>query len=66
MALASYIAQRAAEWEAYVTVYVEVEDFQVDLNKAVTLYGQGSFAWLAGPEDSIIANGKPATALRTK
>jgi hypothetical protein len=66
VALASYIARRAAEREAKVTVYVEVEDFQVDPNKAVSLYGQGSFAWLAGPEDSISANGRPATALRTK
>ena len=61
----------------HVTVYVEVEDLPVNLKIAVELGGkilvppfmppgQGSFAWLAVPEGSIIANWEPAKALKTE
>ncbi|OGO47216.1 MAG: hypothetical protein A2W37_07095 [Chloroflexi bacterium RBG_16_63_12] len=69
--IGGHIAELAAEWGTYVTVYVEVEDLEAYLKKAadlggktlvppVTLPGQGSFAWLAAPEGNIIGIWKPA------
>jgi len=69
--IGGHIAELAPEWGPYVTVYVEVEDLEVYVKKAVdlggktlvppvTLPGQGSFAWLAAPEGNIIGIWKPA------
>jgi predicted enzyme related to lactoylglutathione lyase len=69
-ALSGHIVELAPEWGNYVTVYVQVEDLDVYLEKAgalggktlvppVTLPGQGSFAWLAAPEGNIIGIWKP-------
>ena len=70
--IGGHIVELAPEWGTYVTVYVEVEDLEVYLEKAgelggktvvprVTLPGQGSFAWLAAPEGNIIGIWEPAT-----
>ena len=75
--IGGHIAELAPEWGAYVTVYVEVEDLEVYLRKAVelggktlvppvTLPGQGSFAWLAAPEGNIIGIWKPENALKAE
>jgi predicted enzyme related to lactoylglutathione lyase len=63
--IGGHIVELAPEWGTYVTIYVEVEDLEVYLKKAVglggktlvppvTLPGKGSFAWLAAPEGNII------------
>ena len=68
--IGGHIVEVASEWGTYVTIYVEVEDLEVYLKKAielggktlvppVTLPGQGSFAWLAAPEGNIIGIWKP-------
>ena len=68
--LGGHIVELAPEWGNYVTVYVQVEDLDLYLEKAtnlggkvlvkpVTLPGQGSFAWLAAPEGNIIGLWKP-------
>ncbi len=60
-----HIAELAAEWGNYVTVYVEVEHLETYLERIadlggkvlvppVTLPGQGRFAWFAAPEGNII------------
>lgn len=65
-----HIAELGSDWGAYVTVYVEVEDLELYLERAldlggktlvppVALPGQGSFAWLAAPEGNIIGIWKP-------
>lgn len=70
--IGGHIAELAPEWGTYVTVYVEVEDLEAYLKKAidlggktlvppVTLPGQGSFAWLAAPEGNIIGIWKSAS-----
>lgn len=72
-----HIAELGPEWGAYVTVYVEVEDLELYLEKAadlggktlvhpVTLPGQGSFAWLAAPEGNIIGIWKPEDGVETE
>ena len=75
--IGGHIVELAKEWGTYVTVYVEVEDLEAYLQKAVelggkslvppvTLPGQGAFAWLAAPEGHIIGIWKPAEASGTK
>lgn len=65
-----HIVELAPEWGAYVTVYVQVDDLEAILARAVELGGktlvgpvelpgQGSFAWLAPPEGQIIGIWKP-------
>lgn len=65
-----HISELASEWGNYVTVYVQVDDLETYLNKAVQLGGkilvspvhlpgQGSFAWFAPPEGNIMALWKP-------
>lgn len=68
-----HIAELAPEWGNYVTVYVEVDDIDSYLEKAVDLGGkalvpavtlpenQGRFAWLAAPEGNIIGIWEPPT-----
>lgn len=69
--LGGHIVELAPEWGNYVTVYVEVDDLQAYLDKAVALGGktlvppvevpgQGSFAWFSAPEGNIIGLWKPA------
>ncbi len=69
-AIGGHIAELAKEWGNYITVYVQVDDLEAYLGKAVelggrklvdpvTLPGQGSFAWLAGPEGNIVGLWKP-------
>jgi predicted enzyme related to lactoylglutathione lyase len=66
-----HIVELAGEWGNYVTVYVQVEDLDAYLAKAiklggktlvkpVTLPGRGSFAWLASPEGNVLGLWKPA------
>lgn len=73
--IGGHISELAGEWGPYVTVYVEVDDLEAHLKKAtalggktlvppVTLSGQGSFAWLAGPDGNIIGIWKPEAASR--
>ena len=68
--ISGHIVELAPEWGNYVTVYVEVEDLELYLEKAnelggktlvppVQIPGQGSFAWLAAPEGNIIGIWKP-------
>ena len=68
--IGGHIVELAPEWGNYVTIYVQVEDLEVYLQKAselggktlvppVTLPGQGSFAWLAAPEGNITGIWKP-------
>ena len=68
--ISGHIVELAPEWGNYVTVYVEVDDLQAYLDKAVALGGkmlvppvdvpgQGSFAWFAAPEGNIIGLWKP-------
>ena len=66
-----HISALGHEPHNYVTVYVEVDDLQAYLDKAVALGGTirvppvnlptGSFAWFSDPEGTIIGLWKPAS-----
>ena len=68
--IGGHITELAPEWGNYVTVYVQVDDLEAYLEKAVELGGkvlvkpvhlpgQGSFAWFAPPEGNIMGLWKP-------
>ena len=68
-----HLAELAAEWGTYITVYVEVADLEASIAKAeqlggrrlvgpVDVPGRGSFAWLGSPEGHIIGVWKSVAA----
>lgn len=68
--IGGHLIELAPEWGNYVTVYIEVDNLEAYLEKAVelggktlvqpvSLPGQGRFAWLGAPEGNIIGLWQP-------
>ena len=71
--ISGHIVELAPEWGHYVTVYIEVDDLELYLQKAtdlggktlvppVDVPGKGAFAWLASPEGNVVGIWKPLEA----